>query len=105
MFVTSHHSGCKCIHHTLVSVLMILTWVSAIGYFIASWFGGYLYVFDSQYFFEVVVILSLIVLSTKFCNCCQEMHHKDCADCMPSNGSNGKMMCCLDDKGNCMHSK
>lgn len=73
----------------------------------AYWFGGSIYIFDAQYFFEVVVMLSLISLTTKFCTCCEEVHHNACRNgsCLPENNKNGVMMCCLDDKGNCMHSK
>lgn len=105
MFTTHNNMGCKCPHHTIVSVLMLLSWVAAIGYFMAYWFGGYIYIFDVQYFFEVAVMLSVIALTTRFCTCCNQSHCNNCHGANIAEDKKGVMMCCMDSSGNCMHVK
>ena len=99
------HHGCKCVHHTFVEVLTLLVWVSAIGFFISSWFGGYLYAFDSEYFFQTAVMLSLIIFGTRFCTCCADASSRSVTgmNCSLCPTPNGKMACCMDANGNCEH--
>jgi len=80
--------NCKCFHHGLNKVIVVLVWLSALGFWWATTFKMTFLWMDSQLFFMDVVILSLLLLTSKFCGCCGKgsnvcSHSGDCkcGDC------------------------
>ena len=87
-----NHSGCKCFHHWIQKLFVILMWVSAVGFWWANWKGGGMaWGMDADVFFKDIVIFGFLVFSMKFCGCCRKMmmsggmckHGMDCkcGDC------------------------
>ncbi len=50
-----HNSDCKCPHHMVHKVVMVLTVVSAIGFWFATLMQGRLFGISSVHFFKEVV--------------------------------------------------
>ncbi len=72
---------CKCPHHTAIKVMLVLLWVSAVGFWWASAFKQTFLWMDSEHFFKDVVILGVLMYMTKFCGCCEMCgcgHGDDC---------------------------
>ena len=65
-----HDSNCKCFHHGAVKVMMFLAGLSAIGFWWATAFKTTFLWMDGGHFFMDVVILSLLVITSKYCGCC-----------------------------------
>ena len=61
---------CKCFHHSIVKVIFVLMWFSAIGFWWASAFKQTFLWIDSTHFFMDVVILALLMITSKYCGCC-----------------------------------
>lgn len=84
-----HDNNCKCFHHGVVKVFVVLAWASALGFWWATAFKTTFLWMDSSHFFMDVVVLVLLVLSTKYCGCCgmggsNTCSHNDgckCGDC------------------------
>lgn len=64
------HGNCKCPHHVLVKVMMVLAGISALGFWWATAFKESFLWMDADHFFKDVVVLSLLTLLTKYCDCC-----------------------------------
>ncbi|OGM99834.1 MAG: hypothetical protein A2650_00175 [Candidatus Yanofskybacteria bacterium RIFCSPHIGHO2_01_FULL_41_53] len=62
--------NCKCFHHSLNKVIVVLVWLSALGFWWATAFKTTFLWIDGQHFFMDVVVLSLLLLTSKFCGCC-----------------------------------
>lgn len=62
--------GCKCFHHLVISVFVVLLWLSAFAFWWTSWKGTSIWWMDANHFFQDVVILGFLVFSSKFCKCC-----------------------------------
>jgi hypothetical protein len=80
--------NCKCFHHGVVKVMLFLVWMSALGFWWATAFKQSFWWMDGNHFFMDVVILSLLILTTRFCGCCGFMTGKcthdsscKCGDC------------------------
>ena len=63
---------CKCFHHGLVKVMVVVAWLSAIGFWWATAFKQTLLWMDAEHFFKDVVMLSLLVFVSKYCGCCRK---------------------------------
>ena len=63
--------NCNCFHHGLNKVLVVLVWLSALGFWWATAFKMSFMWIDGQHFFMDVVVLSLLLLTSKFCGCCR----------------------------------
>jgi len=63
------HGNCKCFHHICAKILVVLAWLSAIGFWWASW-KGLAWNLDSSEWFAHIVVFVLLAFSTKFCGCC-----------------------------------
>lgn len=64
------HGNCRCGHHWVAKVLVVLAWLSAFGFWWTSWKTSQIWWMDAEHFFKDVVILGLLAFSTKFCDCC-----------------------------------
>ena len=64
------HGNCRCHHHKISKNLMLLAWVSGILFFWGSWAGRMFWGFDAVYWAWSVVVLVLLMKTTKFCGCC-----------------------------------
>ena len=67
--VSTYNKNCKCVHHVIVKILVVLAWLSAIGFLIASKKDMFLNYVNTDWFYHVVVF-TLLAFSTKFCGCC-----------------------------------
>ena len=65
-----HGEMCKCPHHKVNKVLMILAWVAGVLFFWGSWAGRAFWGFDALYWAWSVVVLVLLAKASKFCGCC-----------------------------------
>ncbi len=82
-----HGGNCKCPHHMMGKLLMVLAWVAGILFFWGSWGARTFWGFDALYWAWSVVVLVLLAKSTKFCGCCGMGMGK------MMSGMEGKMMC------------
>ena len=64
------NNKCKCLHHGLNKVIVLLVWFSAVGFWWATVFKQTLLWMDSEHFFQDVIILGVLVLVSKDCGCC-----------------------------------
>ena len=62
--------NCKCFHHGLVKALVVLAWLSAIGFWWASAFKQSFFWMDADHFFKDAVVIGLLILLSKYCGCC-----------------------------------
>ncbi len=60
--------NCRCGHHVVSKILVVLAWVAAIMFWWMEWKNGTMG--SSQTLFSNVVILSLLAFGTRFCRCC-----------------------------------
>ncbi len=65
-----HGGNCKCPHHMVNKLIMILAWVAGVLFFWASWAGRSFWGFDALYWAWSVVVLVLLAKVSKFCGCC-----------------------------------
>ena len=65
-----HDSNCKCFHHGVVKVFVVLAWFSALGFWWATAFKTNFLWMNGEHFFKDVVVLSLLVYVSKYCGCC-----------------------------------
>lgn len=84
--------NCKCPHHWVNLVLMILVWVSGILFFWTSLRQVAVWGFESLYYAWAAVVLTLMNLASKHCGCCGRMMSKNGA-------SEGAKMVCSHDMG------
>ena len=92
------HGNCGCFHHWVTKILVVLAWLSAIGFWWATKSGGFIWGMDADHLFKDVVILSLLAYGTKFCGCCGKskmMSGADGAMCKHAGG------CTCGDCGRC----
>ncbi len=64
------HGMCKCPHHIVNKVLMLLAWIAGILFFWSSWDRRTFWGFDALYWAWSVVVLVLMAKASKFCGCC-----------------------------------
>ena len=65
------HGGCRCCHHWVTKILVVLAWLAAIGFWWVSRSGDVIWGMNAEHLFRDVVILTLLAFSTKFCGCCR----------------------------------
>ena len=61
---------CGCPHHWVVKILAVLVWVSGVLFFWTSLRGVAVWGFESLYYAWTTVVLSLLILSSRVCDCC-----------------------------------
>ncbi len=66
------HGNCKCPHHMIVKLLMVLVWVSAILFWWASWKVQSAGRLGADHLFKEVIVFTLLAFSKKFCGCCRK---------------------------------
>ncbi len=65
-----HGGMCKCPHHVVNKVLMLLAWIAGILFFWSSWGARTSWGLDVLYWAWSVVGLVLMAKASKFCGCC-----------------------------------
>ena len=65
-----YHGNCKCGHHWVEKVMAALVWVAGVLFFWTSWKMVAVWGFEAPYYAWVVVVLSLMAFSMKWCGCC-----------------------------------
>lgn len=86
-------SYCKCPHHLITKLLIILAWAAAIGFWWTEWKVSMIWWMDSEHLFKDVIILSLLAFSSKFCQCCSAGKK------MTESGKMGEGMSCKHEEG------
>lgn len=66
------HGNYKCFHHACAKILVLLAWLSALGFWLASWKEMFWNLDSAGWFYHVVVFV-VLAFSTKFCGCCMKM--------------------------------
>lgn len=64
------HGNCKCFHHWVTKLLVVLAWVSAFAFWWASWKGMMVWGMAADHWFQDVIVFSLLAWGTVFCGCC-----------------------------------
>ena len=82
-----HGGMCKCPHHMVNKLLMVLAWIAGILFFWGSLAGRAFWGFEAMYWAWSVVVLVLLSKVSKNCGCCKMGMGMGCK--MES----GKMMC------------
>ena len=62
--------NCKCFHHGVVKVVVVLAWASALGFWWATAFKTHFLWMDGSHFFMDVVIFGVLAFVSKYCGCC-----------------------------------
>ncbi len=62
--------NCRCGHHVIAKILMILAYVAGVLFFWGSWGSRTFWGFDASYWAWSVVVLVLLAKVSKFCGCC-----------------------------------
>lgn len=88
-----HGGMCKCPHHIVNKVLMVLAWVAGVLFFWSSWGTRTFWGFDALYWAWSTVVLVLMAKASMFCGYCG-------MDMGMKMGMGGKME---DDKMMCNH--
>jgi hypothetical protein len=71
--------NCRCGHHILVKIVVVLAWVSGVLFFWTSWSSHpVVWGFNSAYWAWTVVILVLLAKSVKCRCCCGDKHCQTC---------------------------
>ena len=65
-----HNGKCRCPHHWVMKLLILLAWVSGVLFFWASWASRTFWGFDASYWAWTVVVLVLLTKTGKGCRCC-----------------------------------
>lgn len=77
------HQGCRCFHHKFVWLLNGFGLLAAILFFVAGFKSAMIWGYDAMFYFEAVVVLTLVAVgANKSCRCCMGhgMGYK-CEDC------------------------
>jgi len=82
-----HNVNCKCVHHWVAKILVVLAWVSAVVYCWAAWRSVLVWNIDATQWFYHVVVFVLLAFSMKFCGCCWKRKMMNGASCVCSCGS------------------
>ncbi len=82
------HGHHKCGHHWLAKLLILLAWVSALGFWIVAFSDKTIvWGMDAQQLFSNVVIFAILAFSTKFCGCYGGSKMTDSKSCNCACGS------------------
>ena len=68
-----HEGVCKCGHHKIEKLMMLLAWLAGIGFWVALWKGGVFWNVSSDVWFQHVVVFSLLLFGMSWCGCCGRM--------------------------------
>lgn len=64
------HGNCKCGHHVVEKILVVLAWLAGIGFVISGWRGAPFWMWNSDGYFRAVVVFVALAFSMKVCGCC-----------------------------------
>ncbi len=64
---------CKCGHHKIEKLMMLLAWLAGISFWVALWKDGMFWNVPSDVWFQHVVVFSLLMFGGRFCGCCGRM--------------------------------
>jgi len=65
-----YHGNCKCPHHLVAKVMMLLVWVAGVVFFWAGLKGVAVWGYEPLFYAWAVVVLSLMAFGMKYCECC-----------------------------------
>ena len=66
-----HHGGmCRCPHHKFAMLLGLLGFIAALAFFWSAWSLSIVWEFDSDFYFQAVIVLALMAHGTSMCRCC-----------------------------------
>lgn len=87
---------CKCGHHVIEKILVVLAWLAGIGFIASAWTGYAFWKWESTGYFQAVVVFVLLAFSMKLCKCCYKhwMGGEMCKDgeCKEMHDEHGKHM-------------
>ena len=63
------HNGCRCFHHIVKKVLMVLAGLSGIGFFVVVFRRVALFGWSADLYFMSAIVLVIIANATKMCGC------------------------------------
>lgn len=67
---------CKCPHHKIEKLFMLLAWLAGISFWIALWKDGVFWNVSSDVWFQHVIVFSLLLFGMSWCGCCgNRVHH------------------------------
>jgi hypothetical protein len=87
--------SCKCIHHWIPTIMMVLIWLMGISFFSAVLKNGTLFGLESSFYAWSVVVLAVMGWYCDFCGCC--CNGKSCGNCYVCKSENN------DDDNMCAH--
>lgn len=64
---------CKCGHHKIEKLVMVLAWLAGIAFWLALWKGGLFWNVASDTWFQHVIVFSLLLFGMSWCGCCGRM--------------------------------
>ena len=64
---------CKCGHHKIEKLMMVLAWLAAIAFWVALWKDGVFWNTSSDIWFQHVIVFSLLLFGMSWCWCCGRM--------------------------------
>lgn len=64
------YGHCKCFHHIVAKVLVVLMWLSAVAFWYVGWKDVLFWGKDAEHWFRDVVIFGFLAFGTFFCGCC-----------------------------------
>ena len=65
---------CKCGHHKIEKLFMVLSWLAALAFWTAVWKDGVFWNVSSDVWFQDVVVFSLLLFGMSWCGCCGKSH-------------------------------
>lgn len=84
------HENCKCGHHIIEKILVLLAWLAGIGFVISAWTGMPFWLWNSDGYFRAVVVFVALAFSMKVCGCCRMGMMKDSMSCSACEGRGGE---------------
>ena len=72
MNMMNHRSNCKCPHHSIHMLVMILGVVAAVGFWIATLMHGSFLGISATHYFKEVIVLGILAMGMGkgLCQCC-----------------------------------
>lgn len=84
------HGNCRCGHHVVAKILMVLAWVAAIGFWLASWKHGKVVSISAEHYLKEVIVFSLLLFGSVFCKCCGKGMQGNMCNCECGSCEGGK---------------
>lgn len=84
-----YHGNCKCPHHWVVKILMLLVWIAGVVFFWSGLKGIAVWGYDPLFYAWSVVVLSLLAWAGNYCGCC--CGNGSCGECKACKGGSSKI--------------